>query len=1281
MRTLRFALLSICCALWLAAISQAQVYTAYDGTVTFEMEGYATNIARSSRTWELFTDTPGYSGSGYMVVTNSSVSSSNITTSIETTSPELQFQVQFPVTGTYRVWARGFTTGGTDDSIHIGLDGSVSAAGQNLTWDPVTNVWHWTNTTFGSVVRTVVVSSTGLHTFSVWMREDGAKVDRIALTTSTTFKASIGNSFHIPANLEADLGVPTMRFPVGGIQATSQVQIFNGNQFQGGGNPGNQLTTGSTVFWKVSTSTVWNAQAMSFFTTGVSNPNNKYFVATFAPGTFAAGQTIQYYLRIPYSDHLPTFLYGNDTSGLETELEAIAQADPYSFTVEWPLTPSGDYNAITNVTPQGELEARIYTDSGHITLVGPDLAGTPGANTITIEPPSAQFGGEHHAIGAVLSATPTSNGLDLVQWLATTTIQSRLTFMAEGVARYEVTHWGNLPITRTKVSAPSDSNERFYGFGEKFNDFDQSGRNIRIITDDPAGDKGDKSYKVAPWFISTRGYGFHLDSSAESWFNMRASQSDRYVISNLFPSVKFNLVYGPRLTNVLERYTGYTGRPQMSPAWAYAPWISSDIWRTGGEVRYILTKYRERGLAGSVIVFDSPWETAYNDFTWNAQQFASNSTHESVNYPGFATINDMMSFIRSNGFKVICWMTPFVNTSSAQDVPGITNGYAANYAEGSNLGYFVRSSPGGSPLVSTWWKGPGSPIDFTSTNASYWLQAQLSNLVSQSGGVIGGFKTDDGESGNPPYSYIPTNASYSDGRSGVEMANAYATLYHRTVWNVLGTNGILFARSGFTGSQAYPGYWAGDNEPNFGHENGLPSVVVASQSAAMSGYSIWSHDIGGYQDCCYSSTLTNLFMRWTQFGAFSPLMQMHRQVGSGIQYPWSFGAEGLTNFHYYTRMHTALFPYIYSYAKQSSVNGMPIMRPLVLLNQEDANTHTIRHTYMFGNELLVAAIVTNVAVSRTLYLPAGAWYDIWNNTRYAGSQLITWSNANQREYPVFAREGAIIPTISSNIVTLLDPAYIGHTNLATMDDALEYLLYPGSTLSSFELYDGTTSTLISNDTVVTFTVSGAARPTSLRVLQSQPAGVERDGVRLPRFTNVASFASATLGWLWDTNGFIRTKFGHDGGTATVRMGPDTVGDGIPNSWRQHHFGSATTTNASTCATCDADGDGLSNAQEYGAGTNPADSNSVLRIQSTGLQVTGGTNNVVITWPSVTGVRYTVRFKDQATDATLWTPVATQFDGTGSTLLWYDNGTLTGFPPENSPTGQRYYRVDVLTVQP
>ncbi|BDI28933.1 alpha-xylosidase [Capsulimonas corticalis] len=815
------------------------------------------------------------------------------------------------------------------------------------------------------------------------------------------------------------------------------------------------------------------------------------------------------------------------------------------------LKPSGSFLSFDS----GPLQARIYQATGHIELAGPDLAGNPLANVITYAPPSITVPGGAINLGQVQSSTALADGLEVVQSAGASNITAHLTFPHDGVMRYEVVDWRGLAPTQVTLTAFSDAGEHFYGFGEKFNAFDQSGDTVDILTFDNPGNKGDHSYKVSPWFVSTRGYGFHWDSSAESRFDMRAGAADRYVITSRFPQLQFNVVYGPKLTDVLTRYTGYAGRPPLSPPWSFGVWISSDIWRSGGEVRYAVTKFRQQNIPVSGFVFDSPWEVAYNDFTFNQAQFAQGGTFEGVNFAGFATTKEMLEFLRSEGLKVICWMTPLVNTSSDSDgVPGQNLGKAANYDEGANNNFFVRSAPGGPPLVVPWWKGHGSPVDFTNPAAAKWLSDQLhalvtsSETVTASGGsepVIGGFKTDDGESGNGANTYIPATAAYADGRRGVEMQNGYCVEYHKTIGSVLGANGVLFARSGFTGSQAFPGCWAGDNEPNFGDGNGLPSVIVAGQSAAMSGFSIWGHDVGGYQNTNFSPVSPpQLFMRWTQFGCFTPLMQMHRQVNPADlrQYPWGYGAPALENYRFFASLHLQLFPYLYTYAKESSDTGLPIIRPLVLLHQDDPQTFPVKHTYCFGNELLVAPVIqptpAGQPTTRSLYLPEGQWRDFWTQEQHAGQQTIAWTSGNPQQFPLFVREGAIVPMLLNVPQTLCDANYVNNPAIQTMDAGLQFLVYPSDAApaSSFTLYEGTEVTCQGNSGAPILTLtSNTPRPVVWKILGAAPAnGVTRDGAALNEQALAAAFDAATEGWRHDA-GFTFVKFNHAGGFTRIAL--------------------------------------------------------------------------------------------------------------------------------------------------
>jgi alpha-D-xyloside xylohydrolase len=817
----------------------------------------------------------------------------------------------------------------------------------------------------------------------------------------------------------------------------------------------------------------------------------------------------------------------------------MPQPNPFPDDIHWDLQPAGEFLSFD----QGALQARVYKTTGHLELAGPDIAGTNGANLVQFAPPAVHSGGGSAVLGRVISSKQIGDGLELTQTLGASRVTSQLTFSHVGVMRYEVTDWGPANPVATAVAAPSDAREHFFGFGEKYDGLDQAGKTVRILTFDDPGTKGDHSYKVAPWFMSTRGYGFHLDSSAESVFDMRAGGPNRYVVLNQLGTLRFNVVYGPQLTDVLARYTGYTGRPFLPSPWVFGPWISSDVWRSGGEVRYAVTQFRTRGIPASAFVFDSPWETAYNDFQFNMVQFGRDATIDGVHYPGFASLIEMMTFLRSNGLKAICWMAPFINVQSGnENIPGQNLGKAGNYDEAARQGLFVRAASNGPALVVPWWKGKGSPVDFTNPASRQWLTDQLrallkqSEVITQSGvpePVIGGFKTDDGESGNGPNTYIPATAQYSDGRTGAEMRNGYCLEYHKTISSVLGDKGILFARSGFTGSHAFPGCWAGDNEPNFG-DNGLPGVIVAGQSAAMSGFAIWGHDIGGYQDTNPSQSPPNLFMRWTQFGCFSPIMQMHRQVTKELQYPWRYGTEALQNYLFFAKLHTRLFPYIYTYAKEASDTGLPIIRPAVLLNQTDANTFNLQHTYFFGNEFLVAPMITPDASSRQVYLPAGQWFDFWTNQPQAGARTINWQNNQQAQLPLFVREGAIIPMLLNDAQTLCNANYVNTPSVKTADRDLQFWIYPGQP-SHFAMYDGT-DIRCEGSGHLTITVASTARGVLLRALVGEPAAVTRDGAAVPRLTTPGQFDAALTGWRADAQaGLVFIKFQHAGGVTRIEL--------------------------------------------------------------------------------------------------------------------------------------------------
>jgi hypothetical protein len=149
-------------------------------------------------------------------------------------------------------------------------------------------------------------------------------------------------------------------------------------------------------------------------------------------------------------------------------------------------------------------------------LTGPDLAGAPGLVVIRIAPPAVQTLTGVAVIGATATARPLANGIELKQQLGAGQITSRLTFPHDGVMRFEVIDWAGSTPQASALAIVATANEHVYGFGERCITFDQSGRTLQTLTFDDPGVKTAHAYKVAPWFVSTRGYGFHLDPAAES---------------------------------------------------------------------------------------------------------------------------------------------------------------------------------------------------------------------------------------------------------------------------------------------------------------------------------------------------------------------------------------------------------------------------------------------------------------------------------------------------------------------------------------------------------------------------------------------------------------------------------------------------------------------------------------------------------------------------------------------------------------------------------------------
>lgn len=615
-------------------------------------------------------------------------------------------------------------------------------------------------------------------------------------------------------------------------------------------------------------------------------------------------------------------------------------------------------------------------------------------------------------------------------------------------------------------------NQPVYGFGERFNALNQARQILVNASSDIPGAKGSGTYAPIPFFMDLRGYGLWVDTYAEASFDLGVTDHDAFVVRFRDTHLRIVFFEGPGFPLILERYTGIVGRAKLPPYWAFAPWKSRNWHPDMAAVYEDIERYRQLGLPASVLVLDSPWATNYNTFEINRLQFTEPEA--------------MVRRIHDLGFKLCLWLTAFINestfTPSEPELVGkIPLTAASNFEAARRAGYLLKTDSGG-VYLSTWWKGRGGLIDFTNPAAVAWWQNQVRGAIRLGADA---FKADGGEG-----SFI-TDARFASGEDPEVMRTRYSVLYNQALEQLiqgdLHGDGVLLMRSGSVGNHNLPFLWAGDNESNFGVENGLPAVVLAGLNAGLSGIPLWTSDLGGYEKGSRTTGDDVLFVRWTEFSAFSPVMEVHSDINLG---PWDYGPRALDIFRTYSRLHMSLFPYRYAAAQESSRTGMPLMRALVFYHPLDPEARRAGDEYYFGPDLLVAPVLT-AGTQRSVHLPQGEWLDYWSGARYTGP-MDTVVDAPLDRIPLFVKAGTILPRIPEDVMTLVTWRGAGTPPVPSLDDRRIYEIYPGPARSLVD-FEGRRLDLSAGAGPTSLDVTGAPARVTIVWRFQHPEHVTLDG--------------------------------------------------------------------------------------------------------------------------------------------------------------------------------------------
>ncbi len=572
-----------------------------------------------------------------------------------------------------------------------------------------------------------------------------------------------------------------------------------------------------------------------------------------------------------------------------------------------------------------------------------------------------------------------------------------------------------------------DTSHNIYGI-RGYNCFEGQGDLLRNDSNHPAhaGEQGDAG---GPFIWSTAGYGVLVDADGgypytnstdgklEFYYGGTPEEGRRYTKTD----VEYFVIVGD-VEDIMSGFAEITGKSPMLPKWSMG--FSNFEWDCNeSEVLSIIDTYRAKNIPIDAYGFDYDWkrygENNYGEFTWNTNNFPS------------ASSTLLKNIMDAKGIKMIGITKPRIVTVD------FSGSRTVQYYDANNNGYWY---PGHYEYTDYFIPVTVRSIDPYNQDCREWLWEHSKDAFDK--GIVGWWndETDKVSSHGTVYwfgNFMTTHMS----QALYEGQRSYST---RRVWQT--------ARTFYPGAQRYATtLWSGDIAVQYyknqivSWASGLKEQRAVMLSSINLGQPKWGMDGGGFNqnDGTIYNPTPQLYARWIQFGALTPVFRVHGNRFHQRQ-PWHYGMTAEEVAKHAIHLRYSLIPYIYSYERQAYETGIGLVKPLLFDYPTDNNVKNYTDAWMFGDWLLAAPVVDENQTVKEIYLPAGTWIDYFRGITYSGGQTIkypvdaeTWT-----DIPLFIKKGAIIPSQK-----VLD--YIGQENITTVFVDV----FPDTVQTSFCYYD------------------------------------------------------------------------------------------------------------------------------------------------------------------------------------------------------------------------------------
>lgn len=540
-----------------------------------------------------------------------------------------------------------------------------------------------------------------------------------------------------------------------------------------------------------------------------------------------------------------------------------------------------------------------------------------------------------------------------------------------------------------KMSKSAPQGECYYGLGDKPTHLNLKGKRLENwATDQYAfGKDQDPLYKSVPFYIGMyeeKAYGIFFDNTFKTYFDFCHERRNVTSFWAQGGEMNYYFFYGPNMQEVVTRYTDLTGKPELPPLWALGYHQCKWSYYPEQKVKEVTSKFRALEIPCDAIYLDIDYMEGFRCFTWNKEYFPDPKR--------------MVKELAEDGFKTIVIIDPGIKIDDEYWV----------YKEAIEKDYFCKRADGPYMRGKVW---PGECFfpDFTNPDVREWWADLFKEIIDEIG--VKGVWNDMNE---PAVMEVPGKTFPDDVRHNYD-GNPCS---HRKAHNIYGTQmaratyeGVkkfsypkrpfIITRSAYSGAQRYTSSWTGDNVATWEH---LWIANIQAQRMSMSGMSFTGSDIGGFAE----HPTGELYARWIQLGVFHPFCRTHSSGDHGNQEPWTFGDEVVDVTRKFVSLRYQLLPYLYTMFWEYAEDGIPMLKPLVLFDQEDCQTHYRADEFVFGNQILVCPIQEPNAKGRRMYIPRGSWYNYWTR-EYVKGGMEQWVDADLDTIPLFVKDGAIIP--------------------------------------------------------------------------------------------------------------------------------------------------------------------------------------------------------------------------------------------------------------------------------